>query len=176
MAEISDPKALAVQADQAYQEGDFESAARLYGEAASAFTAAKAALEAAEARNNQSVAYLQAGNGKLALEAAAGTAEIFASAGDARRQAIAFGNEASALQTLGRQDETIAKYRLSAAAFRVAGEDQLRFSVMQAIAGLQLKRGKILQALVELHDGLTDVKQPTFKQRLMRFLMRFRSW
>jgi tetratricopeptide (TPR) repeat protein len=171
MAATPDPKA---QADQAYQAGDFESAARLYGEAASAFKAAGSELEAAEARNNQSVAYLQAGQARLALEAAAGTAEIFGS--DVQRQAIAFGNEASALQALGRQEDAIAKYRLAANAFHSAGEDQLRYSVLQAVAGIQLKRGKILQALVELQDGLAEVKHPTLKQKFMRMLLRLRTW
>lgn len=176
MAEILDPKSLADQANQVYQEGDFESAARLFGEAASVFKTAGNELEAAEMRNNQSVACLQANDAKSALEAAAGTAEIFAAAGDPHRQAIAFGNEASALQALGRLDAAIAKYRQSAEAFRAAGEDQLRASVMQAVAGIQLRRGKILPALIDLQDGLADVKHPTLKQKFMRTLLRFRTW
>ena len=141
MAEILDPKSLADQASRVYQEGDFESAARLYGEAASAFKTAGNELDAAEMKNNQSVAFLQAGNAQASYEAAAGTPDVFAAAGDVRRQAIAFANEATALQTLGRRDQAIAQYRLSAEAFHRAGEDQLRFTVMQAIAGMQLKRG-----------------------------------
>jgi tetratricopeptide (TPR) repeat protein len=176
MTEISDPQSLADQANRIYQEGDFENAARLYGEAASAFKATGNELEAAEMKNNQSVACLQNEEAQSALEAAAGTAEIFALAGDPRRQAIALGNEATALQALKRFDEAIAKYRQSAEAFRAADEDQLRASVMQAIAGMQLRRGKIMQALIDLQDGLASVRHPTLKQKFMRSLLRFRTW
>jgi len=172
MADISAPQPLADQATRAYQEGDFESAARLFGETASALKAAGNELEAAEMKNNQSVAFLQAGNARLALEAAAGTADVFSNAGDARRQGIALANEATPLQTLGRQDEAIARYRLAAEAFLKADEDQLRYSVMQAVAWIQLRRFKILPGLVDLYDGLATVKHPNFKQKIMRALLR----
>jgi tetratricopeptide (TPR) repeat protein len=172
MADTSASQTLATQANQAYQDGDFENAARLFGETASALKTAGNELEAAEMKNNQSVAYLQAGNARLALEAATGTPDIFANAGDARRQGIALANEATPLESLGRQDEAITRYRQAAEAFQKADEDQLRYSVMQAIAWIQLRRFKILPALVDLYDGLSTVKHPTFKQKIMRALLR----
>jgi hypothetical protein len=169
-----DPKALAADAVRAYQEGNFENAARLFGEAASAFSAAENALEAAEMKNNQSVAFLQARNAKAAFEAARGTASVFANAMDARREGMAFGNEAAALQALARANEAYETFRLAAEAFQRAGEDQLRAAVMQAMAGIELKQGKFMQALLTMQLGLAGVKQPTFKQKVLLFLLRFR--
>lgn len=176
MAELSDPKLLSDNADGVYQEGDFESAARLYGEAASVFQAQGNSVSAAEMKNNQSVAFLQDKKAQLAYDAAVGTAEIFAAAGDARRQGFAFANEATALQALNRTDTAIEKYLQAAEAFKLADEDQLRASVMQAVAGIYLQRWKIAEALNHLSYSVTDLKNPTLKQKLIKMLLRFRIW
>jgi hypothetical protein len=171
-----DPKTLAANAAKVYQEGDFENAARLFGEAASAFQAENNVLDAAEMKNNQSVAFLQSGDAKASFDAAHGTAEIFLAAGDLRRTGMARSNEATALETSGRLDEAIQTYRLAADDLEKAGEDQLRASVMQAVAGMQLRKGKIMEALLSMHIGLTGVKQPTLKQKILLSLLKFRTW
>jgi tetratricopeptide (TPR) repeat protein len=171
-----DLKTLAADAVRVYQEGDFENAARLFGEAASAFQAQGNDLDAAEMKNNQSVALLQQGNAKGSLDAALGTPEVFSAGGDFRREGMAFGNLATALAALGRMDEAANFYRQAAAALEKAGEDQLRASVMQALAGIQLRKGKIMEALVSMQMGLVGVKNPTFKQKILRGLLRLRTW
>jgi tetratricopeptide (TPR) repeat protein len=176
MPEISDPKSIVDKAEAVYDEGDFENAARLYGEAASIFQTLGNALNAAEMKNNQSVSFLQAGNAQLALEAAAGTAEVFSAAKDARRQGIALANEATPLQSLGQLDQAIEKYHQSAEAFKQAEEDQLRATVMQAVAGIHMRRGKIFEALSAMRIGLADVKNPTFTQKILKGLLRLRLW
>lgn len=175
MTEIA-PKSLAADAAKVYQEGDYENAARLFGEAASAFLAQENSLDAAEMKNNQSVAFLQARNSGAAYQAARGTASIFAGTGDARREGIAFGNEAAALQGLGRNNDAFEAYRQASDAFQRAGEDQMYASVMQAMAGIQLRRGKIMEALLTMQMGLSGVKYPTLKQRILLALLRFRAW
>jgi tetratricopeptide (TPR) repeat protein len=171
-----DLKTLAVDATRVYQEGDFENAARLFGEAASAFQAQGNVLDAAEMKNNQSVAFLQNGDAQASFDAALGTPEIFSTSGDSKREGMAHGNVATALVAMGRMDEAAISYRLAADALEKAGEDQLRASVMQAIAGIQLRKGKIMEALLSMQIGLAGVKQPTFKQKILRGLLRFRTW
>lgn len=168
-----DPKTLAAQAAQVYQEGDFENAARLFGEAAAAFLAQQNALDAAEMQNNRSVACLMGQNPQASLEAAQGTAAVFSAAGDFRRAGMAFSNEATALESLGRKDEAMSIYRQAAGELEKAGEDQLRASVLQAVAAIQLRKGKLFEALLSLRMGVMDVKQPTWKQKIMRALLRF---
>ena len=176
MSEQSDPKSLSENADRVYQEGDFENAARLYGEAASVFQGQGNLTVAAEMKNNQSVAFLQADNAQSAYDVVAGTAEVFAAAADVRRQGIALANEATALQALKRTDQALEKYLQSAEVFKQADEDQLRASVMQAVAGITLRRGKILEALGYLRAGVMDLKNPTFQQKIIRGLLRLRLW
>ncbi|PWH14565.1 MAG: hypothetical protein DDG60_07380 [Anaerolineae bacterium] len=166
-------KSLSESARTAYQEGDFENAARLFGEAASRLTEK---LEAAEMKNNQSVAWLQAGNPKAAYEAARDTAQLFAQASDFRREGIAWSNEAAALQALGRANEAFEKYRLAAEAFQRAGEDKMRNDVYQAMAGIKLKQGKVMEALFHMQMGLAGVKHPTLKQKILLSMLRLRAW
>ena len=171
-----DPKTLSAQAAQVYQEGDFENAARLFGEAAYAFQAQGGTVAAAEMKNNQSVALLQAGNAQASFDAVRGTAEVFAAAGDFRRQGMALSNEAAALEALGRFDEAAQNYRQAADMLEKAGEDQLRAAVMQALAGIQLRKGKVMDSVLSMQIGLMGLKQPTFKQKILRGLLRLRTW
>lgn len=170
------PQDLSQEANQAYQEGDFERAARLFGEAATAFAAANAPQDGAEMRNNQSVALLQQGDPQAALDAALGTDAIFAAAGDTRRQGLAVGNEAAALDALNRADEAIKRYRECADLLEKAGEDQMRASVLQSQAWLFVRRGKLFEGLFAMNDGLRGVKNPTLKQKILRALLKLRTW
>jgi tetratricopeptide (TPR) repeat protein len=171
----SDVKAQAANAIRVYQEGDYQNAAHLFGEVASLYQVQGNDLDAAEMMNNQSVALLQDGDAQGSFDAAHGTAQVFLANGDFRRQGMALGNEASALTALGRIDEAAESYRLAAEALETAGEDQLRASVMQALAGIQLRKGKILEALLSMQLGLAGLKQPTFKQKILRGLLRLRA-
>ena len=172
---ITEVKDLAADAIRVYQEGEYENAARLFGEAASVFQAQGNELDAAEMKNNQSVALLQAGDAQGSFDSAHGTAQVFFASGDFRRQGMAFGNEATALTSLGRLDDAMQSYRLSADALEKAGEDQLRATVMQALAGIQLRKGKIMEALLSMQIGLAGVKQPSLKQKILRGMLRFRA-
>jgi tetratricopeptide (TPR) repeat protein len=171
-----DPKTLAANAAKVYQEGDFENAARLFGEAASAFQVENNALEAAEMKNNQSVACLQSGDAEASFEAAHGTAEVFLAAGDFRRTGMARSNEATALESSGRLDEAAQIYRQAADELEKAGEDQLRADVMMAVAGIKLRKWKIMEALLAMHIGLSGVKQPTLKQKILLSMLKLKAW
>ncbi len=169
-----DGKDLSASALQVYQTGDYKNAARLFGEAASVFLAQGNKLDAAEMKNNESVALLQAGDARGSFEAAHGTAQVFIESGDFRRQGMAFGNEAAAQNALGRLDEAIVNYKLAAEALEKAGEDQLRAISMQALSGVQLRKGKVFDALFSMRIGLAGLKQPTFRQKFLLFLLRIR--
>lgn len=172
----TDPKTIANRATQAYQEGDFEQAARLFADAATAYQEAGLPLDAAEMHNNQSVAHLQNDNAQAALDAVFGTEAIFAEAGDIRRQGLAAGNEAAALEALNRLDEAAVRYQASGDLLEKVDEDQLRASVMQSLAWILVRRGKLFEGLFAMNSGLRGVKNPTFKQKILRALLKLRTW
>lgn len=175
MTEI-DPKQLATQASQFYQEGDFKQAASLFAEAAQAYQAAGNLLDSAEMRNNQSVALLQDDDAEGALQAVLGTDAIFAEAGDVRRQGLAAGNEAAALEELKRLDQAVERYQASADLLEQAGEDQMRALVLQSVAWILIRRGKLFEGLFAMNSGLRGVKNPTLKQKILRAILKLRTW
>ena len=176
MPNILTPQQLAEEGKSAYQHGQYEKAARSFTAAAEGFSASGNPLDAAEMKNNQSVSLLKAGDSQGAYEAAAGTEIIFERVGDIRRQGFAAGNEASALEALGRLDEAAQKYQRSADLLEKAGEDQMRASVLSSLSALQLKQGKALDAAYTMQSGAAGVKKPTLKQRITKSLIKFRLW
>jgi tetratricopeptide (TPR) repeat protein len=157
---------------QAYEKGNFLTAADLFSQAAQAYTAAQDELNAAEMKNNQSVALLQAGKAKEALQATEGTEEIFQKAGDGRRQGIAVSNRAAALEGLKKWKEALVEYDRAASLFEQIGAGDMHSIVRKAAANLNLKRGRIGDSQMDIYDSLRLVEKPTFTQRMMKFLMK----
>ncbi|HET8705493.1 MAG TPA: hypothetical protein VFM46_04240 [Pseudomonadales bacterium] len=170
MTEIVTPQDLSQQASEAYQMGDFDQAASQFCAAAEAFERAGKALDAAEMKNNASVCYLQSGRNQESYNIVAGTYKIFAENNDTRRKALALGNEAAALEALGRRDEAIQLYNQSAQAFLEIGDEESHSLVFATLAKLQMTSGKITDGILTMGTSLAEVKSPTMRQRFMKFL------
>lgn len=112
-----DPGMLASQGKQEYDNQNYLAAADLFLQAAQAYTGAQDLLNAAEMKNNQSVALLKAGRANEALQATEGTEEVFQQAGDRKRQGMAISNRAAALEELGQWDAALAEYDRAASVF-----------------------------------------------------------
>ena len=166
------PITIAEEGKQEYEAGNYLSAANLFLQAAQAHAQAKDQLNFAEMKNNQSVALLQAGKAKEALQATDGTEEIFQKAGDIKRQGIAVSNRAAALEGLKKWNEALAEYDRAAALFEQAGEGDMHSIVRKAAANINLKRGRITDSQMDVYDSLRLVEKPSLTQRFMKFLMR----
>jgi tetratricopeptide (TPR) repeat protein len=166
------PDQLAEQGKQAFQNRDFEEAATLFKQAAEGYTLDRASLMMAEMQNNISVALLQAGRAQEALAAALDTDKVFAEAEDARRQGMALGNQAAALEALKRYDEAIEKYDLAAQLFAQVGEGDLRALVMKSSAAIKLKTGKVTDSAFKMMGSLDAKDHPSFFERILKFLLR----
>jgi len=176
MPDVLTPQQLAEEGAKAFQKNQFEAAANSFAAAAESFTAAGRPLEAAEMKNNQSVALLKAKHAQEAFDAVVGTEAVFQAAGDVRRQGFAVGNEASALEALGKLKEATQKYQRSADLLEEAGEDQMRAHVLQSLSALQLRQGKSVDAVLSMQSGIVGVKKPTLKQKIAKSLIKFRLW
>lgn len=168
----NDPIQLAEQGKEEYAKGNHAAAADLFAQAAQAYANAQDELNAAEMKNNQSVALLQAGKALDALRATDGTEEIFQKAGDLKRQGFAVGNRAAALEGLKKFDEALAEYERAASLLEQAGEGDMHSVVRKAAANLNLKRGRVSAAQMDVYDSLRLVEKPNFTQRIMKFLKR----
>jgi tetratricopeptide (TPR) repeat protein len=167
-----DAKTLAEQGKQEYAKGAFGVAADLFSQAAQAYSNAQDELNAAEMKNNQSVALLKAGKAEDALRATDGTEEIFQKAGDQKRQGIAIANRAAALEGLKKYNEALEEYNRAAAIFEQIGEGDMHSVVRKATAEIFLKRGYIGNTQMDVLDSLRLVEKPTLTQRFLKFLMR----
>jgi tetratricopeptide (TPR) repeat protein len=170
--ENTNPIQLAEQGQEEYASGNHVAAADLFARASQAYLNAKDELNAAEMRNNQSVALLQAGRAKEALQATEGTEAVFEKAGDVKRQGFAVGNRAAALEGLKKYDEALAEYERAASLLEQAGEGDMHSVVRKAAANLNLKRGRVTAAQMDVYDSLRLVERPSLTQRFMKFLRR----
>lgn len=169
---IPTPAALADQGKQEYGAGNFSTAASLFAQAAQAYQSTNDALNAAEMKNNESVAWLQAGKANDALQATEGTEQLFAAAGDLKRQGIAVSNRAAALEALKQWNTAIQEYDRAASLFEQAGEGDMHSLVRKASANIHIKHGQIHSTQMDIYDSLRLVEKPSLTQRFMKFLMR----
>lgn len=167
------PVLLEQQGKQAFERGQFDQAADLFRRAALALTDKSAA---AEMNNNVSVALLQAGKAREALEAVLGTDEVFASLGDLKRQGMALGNQAAALEALGRTDEALTAYDRSAEILSRAGEGDLLAMVKKSAAAIRLKRGDVVQSALNMVGSVEAKSKPSLFERILKFFLRFKTW
>jgi tetratricopeptide (TPR) repeat protein len=155
-----------------FQNADFEEAADFFRQAAESYALAKEEALAAEMKNNMSVALLQAGKPQEALDAALGTDKVFESAKDVKRQAMAFGNQAAALEALGRYAEALALYERSAELFAQVNEADMRSMVLKSAAAIKLKTGKLTESAFTMMGSLNAKKELTFFERIIKFFLR----
>jgi len=165
------PEKIAKKAISFYKDSDYLQAAVVFEEAAEIYALNHQVLDAAEMANTSSVAYLQGDDPERALKAVQGTEEVFAEAGDIKRQGMALANKASALDELNQVTEAIKAYKSAADLLEEAGEDKLRADVMKSLSMLQLQEGKQIEALLTMQDGLNSVKHPSPKQSLIKKLL-----
>ena len=171
MSDVKSPEKLAEEGKSAYQNGDYLNAAQLFEAARQGYETGNDPLMAAEMANNASVAYLQGEEAESALKAVEGTPATFAAANDLRRQGMALGNFAAALDALDRAEEAAQYYMQSADVLEQAGEDKLRANALQSLSTMQFRTGRQLQALASMKAGLEGIKKPSPRQSFLKRLL-----
>lgn len=168
-----DLTALGEAGKQAFEEGQYDAAAQKFQEAVDGYASRSDELNAAEMKNNLSVALLKTGRAQAALDAVLGTEQVFARANDPKREGMAFGNQAAALEELKRWDEALAAYDRSAQLFGEAGEGDLRALVLKSAAAIKLRRGKVSESAFKMIGSLDAKDKPSIFERLLRSILRF---
>jgi tetratricopeptide (TPR) repeat protein len=158
------------QAMALFKEDEFDQAAALFQQAAEKYQESGESNLAAEARNNQSVALLQAGNPEDALAAALGTETIFAAAGDIVRQAQALGNQAAAHEALHHLDQAASLYLQAAEIFKSSNEFEFYSLVMKNVSSIRMRQRKLLDSLFAMNQALSVKPKLTFRERIIRSL------
>lgn len=168
------PQALTLekQAEKAYHSKKYQQAAQLFLQASDAYEKEQDLKKKADLANNASVALLQAGDAQAALDASQGTEEYYAQTGNLRSQALAIGNQASALESLNRLEEALSLYRLCNDLLKQVGDEDHRAYVLAKISAIQIRTGHQLEALASMDAALTHKKKLTFQERFLKKLLR----
>lgn len=172
MEELKTPQELAEEGKRAYESKRLADASALFAASVVAYEHAGNALDAAEMKNNQAVVMLRMKKPQEALALIEGTPAVFSAAGDLRRHGIALGNEGTALEDLRRPDEALERYQQAAEVFEQAGEEQMRAMMLESVTTILARRGKLVDSYVSAVDGMAGVQKPTFRQRVLKLLMR----
>ena len=159
-------------AHKSFEAEEFQEAVEGFETAAQRYTEQNDFISAAEMKNNLSVALLKAGKPQLAFEAVLGTDQIFLENGDRKRQAMAYGNIAAALEDLQRYDEAFEYYQRSSDILKELGERQLRAYVLDRISALQVRSGKRLEALVTKESAIDSKNKLSLIDRVLKGLIK----
>lgn len=169
-----DVEKLIEQGKQAFESKKYDLAIDTFSQVVAAYESQGDELNAAEMKNNLSVALLQAGKAQQAYDVVVGTDEAFAVHGDVKRQAMALGNQATALEAMGDLDKALTAYERSAELFARVDESEMRSVVLQSAAAINLRRGKIIDSAISMIGSVESTKKPNLLQRFLRFILRFK--
>jgi tetratricopeptide (TPR) repeat protein len=159
---------IAETAMNAFNNRDYKTAADKFRKCLELLGNQDAPLDKAEIQNNLSVVLLELKDPQAAYSIAEGTDIVFAESGDKKRQAMALGNLASALQAQGKNAEALELFERSSDIFKEAGEKQLRAITLKKISDLQLKTGKHYQALASLDASYDQKDEKSVKEKVLK--------
>jgi hypothetical protein len=102
----------------------------------------------------------------------AGKGEVFAEAGDIRRQAMTLGNRAAAQEALKKWEDARINYRQASDLFVQIGEGENYTATMQALSALELRTQHPMDAMVTMQAALNKSPRLDLKQRLLKKLLK----
>lgn len=168
----NNPDELEAKGNQLYKSSRYDEAAETFQLAVEEYLIAGKPLKAAEMKNNRCVALLQNKQPREALEAAAGTEELFAEAGDQEKMAVALSNQGTALKELKKREKAVEKFRQAAEIFQKLGQTDNYLQVMQSISALELGNGNPMGAVAAMRAGLANADKLTIRQRILKTLLK----
>lgn len=157
-------------ANDLFKQKKFIDAARLFEKLANAYQELNEVFKSAEMKNNASVAYLMAGDPQKSYELSKDTHLIFEETKDWKNYGLAMGNQASALENLGKKDQALDFYQIAADKLKIAGEKESRAYVLKRISALQIQRGEQLDALGSMTAALQNLPKLSRREKILKKL------
>ncbi len=145
-------------------------AARLFETIAGNYQEFDNLTKSAEMKNNASVAYLLAGDPQKSFDLAKDTHLVFEVSEDWKNYGLALGNQASALENLGKKDQALEYYEIAAEKLKIAGEKESRAYVLKRISALQVQRGEQLDALGSMTAALQNLPKLSTREKILKKL------
>lgn len=158
------------QANKLFKQKKYLEAARLFEKIASAYQESNAKSSSAEMKNNASVAYLMAGDSQKSFDLARDTHLVFQESMDWKNYGLALGNQAAALENLGKKEQALEYYELAAEKLKIAGEKESRAFVLKRMSALQIQRGEQLDALGSMTAALHNLPKLSTREKILKKL------
>lgn len=151
-----------------FQKKQYPLAADYFTRAAEAAKENQRDLDEAEIRNNLSVTYLMTGNAQQAYDAAVGTDKVFAAHDDLKRQAMALGNIAQALEELKDYSQSLSVYDEAIDLLKGQNLNDIRSMLFRRKAIVQGKAGETYQAVASLDSSIDTKPSQGFKEKFLK--------
>ncbi|PKO06596.1 MAG: hypothetical protein CVU41_05710 [Chloroflexi bacterium HGW-Chloroflexi-3] len=157
-------------ANDLFKQKKYVEAARLFETIASAYQELNKDCESAEMKNNASVAYLMAGDPQKSYDLSKDTHLTYEVTKDWKNYGLAMGNQASALENLGKKDLALDCYQIAADKLKLAGEKEFRAYVLKRISALQIQKGEQLDALGSMTAALQSLPKLSRREKILKKL------
>jgi tetratricopeptide (TPR) repeat protein len=155
-------------ANDLFKQKKYVEAARLFETIAVTFQGLNEVIKSAEMKNNASVAYLMAGDFQKSFDLSKDTHMIFEETKDWKNFGLALGNQASALENLGKKDLALEYYQIAAEKLNSVGEKESRAYVLKRISALQIQKGDQLDALGSMTAALQNLPELSRREKLLK--------
>ena len=169
------PQALEEKGKRLFGQEQYKDAAERFLLAQRAFAEAGDELKVAEMLNNAGVAYRRDRKHKEAADVLERARQSFADLGDRGREAQTLGNLGGLYSMMKRYDKSEASFKKAIEIFEALDERAQHAQTLRAMAIMKFKRGPRSEALTLYEEALYFLPNPTFLQRVLRFLLRVRG-
>ena len=85
---------------------------------------------------------------------------------------MALGNQAAALEALGKLDDALKTYQRSSDLLKKVGDKENRATVLASISQLQIRSGKHLEAVAAMQASLDNRSKLSLKEKLLNKLLK----
>jgi tetratricopeptide (TPR) repeat protein len=157
-------------AESKYSEKKYKEAALIFMDAAIIAGQENNILEAAELKNNASVAFLMSGDNQAAFDSALNTEKVFLSEGNLKNAGMSVGNQAAALEALGKNAQALEFYDKAAQLLDDAGDKELKSYIQKRSSSIKLKQGRYLESLASMDGALQNSKVLSPKEKILKKL------
>jgi tetratricopeptide (TPR) repeat protein len=172
----NDSQTIEARGHRLFAQEKYKETAECFLRAQRAYAEAGDELKAAEMLNNIGVAYRRGRKHKEAASALEEARQAFARLGDQQREAQTLGNLGGLYSKMKRYDEAQTCFQAAVDLFGQLDDRGRQAETLRAMAIMQFKRGQRSEALTTYEHGLYFLPNPTFLQRLLRFLLKLRGW
>lgn len=168
---MSEARKLQAKGVRQFQQHNYDESVESFREAITAYESEDDHIMAAEMKVNLGLAYRSMDQFDQAIDYMTQGLNTFREHGDRYREAQALGNMALVYAKQENEEQATTLYREAADIFREEGDDENYGQTILAMADMQFKAGKLMQAVGTFEVGLEHIKNPNLRQKMAKQLL-----